>query len=127
MTSPTPAAGGDASKEEIEARLAQTRERLGDNIEALEDRLNVPKQAKAKMSDVTAKAKARLQAVGTSTATRAKDVTSQVGQTAKTVSRKLNDRPLVEQLKAYPRAAVATGGTLAALVALLIARRERSK
>jgi hypothetical protein len=96
MTNATPDGSKDPTKEELENDMAATRERLSENIEALEDKLNVPKQAKTKVNDAK----------------------EQVGAKAKVVT---------EQLKAYPRAAMAVGGTLVALVVLIAARRGRSR
>jgi hypothetical protein len=50
-----------ASTEEIEADIARTRERLGDTVDALSERLDVKAQAKKKAQQTTDRAKSKAQ------------------------------------------------------------------
>jgi Protein of unknown function (DUF3618) len=57
---PTPAKAADEEKTpaQIRAEIDETREELGDTVEALAEKTDVKAQAKAKVEDVKAKAKA---------------------------------------------------------------------
>ncbi len=65
MTTPADSTEGGppkgASTEEIEADIARTRERLGDTVDALSERLDVKAQAKKKAQQTKDRAKSKAQ------------------------------------------------------------------
>ena len=65
MTTPADSTEGGPSKgastEEIEADIARTRERLGDTVDALSERLDVKAQAKKKAQQTKDRAKSKAQ------------------------------------------------------------------
>jgi hypothetical protein len=83
-----------------------TKEELENDMAATRERLSENIEALEDKLNVSKQAK-----------TKVNDAKEQVGAKAKVVA---------EQLKAYPRAAMAVGGTLVALVVLIAARRGRS-
>ena len=105
----------DRTADEIEADIAETRERLAESVDALAAKVDVKAQAKEKVGEAKAQAKEKVDEA----AARAKDKTGQAKEQVVVTSRSLVDR-----FKAASRPVqVAIGAAPLALLILIIVRR----
>ena len=108
----------DRTVDEIEADIAETRNRLADSVDALAAKVDVKAQAKEKVGEVKAQAKDK---VDEATA-RAKDKTGQAKEQVVVTSQSLVDR-----FKAASRPVqVAIGAAPLVLLILIVVRRAKS-
>ncbi len=107
MTTPADSTEGGppkgASTEEIEADIARTRERLGDTVDALSERLDVKAQAKKKAQQTKVRAKSKAQ---------------QTKDQAKSMAQHIQDQ-------AGPALPIGAAVAVVLVVALVIWRRQR--
>ena len=94
MTEPTlpPEPAKDASADEIVQDIAATREHLAETIDALEDKLNVPLQAKRKVDETRAQVLDKVNDTRASVTDKVNGARSQVGQKVTQAKAQLADR-----------------------------------
>jgi hypothetical protein len=106
----------DRTADEIEADIAETRERLAESVDALAAKVDVKAQAKEKVGEAKAQAKEKVEEA----TARAKDKTGQAKEQVVVTSRSLVDR-----FKAASRPVqVAIGAAPLVLLILIIVRRS---
>jgi len=121
--------GADASPDQIEADIAETRARLADSVDALADKVNVKARAQEKVDEVRVIAQARVEEARAAALGRAADFRStarakaakgqeRAAQGSREVGRRLHGLPRPAQL------GLAAAPLL--LVVLLVARQVRS-
>jgi hypothetical protein len=126
MTEPVqPPPGADATTEELEADLAETRARIVGNVDALAEKVDVKAQAQHKVDDVKAQASAKVAEVRATAQEKVAGAQEKVaGAQAKVAA--TTQEQVVERVKAWPRPAqIALAAAPVLLVFVWIAQKAR--
>jgi UDP-3-O-[3-hydroxymyristoyl] glucosamine N-acyltransferase len=130
MSEPTQSPPGpDASPDEIEADIAQTRARLADSVDALADKVNVKARAQEKVDDVKTTAQAKVNEVKATAQAKAEEVLATAQAKATVGQEKVvqGSREASRRVLALPRPVqIALAAAPVLLVALLVVRKARS-
>ncbi len=125
MTTPTgpetPPPGKDASADELEADIERTREDLGNTVDELTAKLDVKAQAQHKVQDAKTQAQHKVQDVKHRATEQAHTAQVRVGQAADRAKATARD----EQGKVKPAFPVGAAVLVAAVIALVVWRRQR--
>ncbi|MDX6302137.1 MAG: hypothetical protein QOF53_3351 [Nocardioidaceae bacterium] len=110
--------------EELQANIEQTRQELGDTVEALTAKLDVKSRAKARVNDTKLRTKAQLNDVQA----RAKGQLSDVQARAKGLTTQARSKATTDDGKPAPAALAGAGAVLASLLlvtGLVVWRKRR--
>jgi len=121
--------GPDASPDEIEADIAETRARLADSVDALADKVNVKARAQEKVDDVKSTAQAKVDDVLATAQAKAEDLRVSAQAKASVGREKVvqGSHEVSRRVLALPRPAqLALVAAPVLLVVLLAVRKARS-
>lgn len=119
----------DATAEQIEADIAQTRARLSESVEALADKVDVKAQAQRKVAEGKEQAAEKVTQVKAQAAEKATQVKAQAFEKAGQAKKRVvsTSQTLLERFKTASRPVqVSIGAAPLALLILIIVRRARS-